>query len=96
MLFRSWFAGEVEADGRFELAAPARFSVVNFRYKGSDEDNRRILDEVNAAGEVFLSSTVLSGKFTMHLAVGNQFTGERHVRRALDLLRGAAPAGVSV
>jgi hypothetical protein len=32
----------------------------------------------------------------MHLAVGNQFTGERHVRRALDLLRGAAPAGVSV
>jgi len=87
-----WFAREVEADGRFELAAPARFSVVNFRYKGSDERNRRILDRVNAAGDVFLSSTVLSGKFTMHLAVGNQFTEERHVRRVLDLLRSAAPA----
>jgi aromatic-L-amino-acid decarboxylase len=81
------FAREVEADGRFELAAPVRFSVVNFRYKGSDEDNRRILEQVNAAGDVFLSSTVLSGKYTMHLAVGNQFTGERHVRRAWDLVR---------
>jgi aromatic-L-amino-acid decarboxylase len=90
------FAREVQAGGRFELAAPARFSVVNFRYKGSDDDNRRILEQVNAAGDVFLSSTVLRGKFTLHLAVGNQFTGERHIRRALDLLRGAAPAGVSV
>jgi hypothetical protein len=45
---------------------------------------------VNAAGDVFLSSTVLSGKYTMHLAVGNQFTKERHVQRALDLLRNAA------
>jgi aromatic-L-amino-acid decarboxylase len=82
-----WFAREVEADGRFELAAPARFSVVNFRYKGSDEDNRRILEQVNAAGDVFLSSTVLNGKYTMHLAVGNQFTAERHVQRAWDLVR---------
>ena len=82
-----WFAREVEADSRFELAAPVRFSVVNFRYKGSDESNRRILERVNAAGDVFLSSTVLSGKYTMHLAVGNQFTGQRHVQRAWDLLR---------
>jgi aromatic-L-amino-acid decarboxylase len=87
------FAREVEADGRFELAAPVRFSVVNFRYKGNDEDNRRILEQVNAAGDVFLSSTVLGGKYTLHLAVGNQFTGERHLRRAFDLLRSAAPAG---
>jgi hypothetical protein len=48
---------------------------------------------VNAAGDVFLSSTVLNGKFTLHLAVGNQFTAERHLRRAFDLLRSAAPAG---
>ncbi len=87
-----WFAREIAAGGRFELAAPARFSVVNFRFKGSDEDNRRILEQVNAAGDVFLSSTVLNGKFTLHLAVGNQFTGERHLRRALDLLHAAAPA----
>ena len=83
------FAGLVENDARFELAAPVRFSVVNFRYRGSDDDNRRILERVNAAGEVFLSSTVLDGKYTLHLAVGNFQTQERHVARAWELVRGA-------
>jgi aromatic-L-amino-acid decarboxylase len=83
------FADLVKADARFELAAPVRFSVVNFRYRGSDDDNRRILEQVNAPGDVFVSSTVLHGKFTMHLAVGNFQTAERHVRRAWELVRGA-------
>jgi len=64
--------------------------VVNFRYKGSDEDNRRLLDRVNADGDVFLSSTVLHGKFTLHLAVGNYQTADRHVARAWELVSGAA------
>jgi len=83
------FTGLVENDARFELAAPVRFSVVNFRYRGSDDDNRRILERVNAPGEVFLSSTVLDGKYTLHLAVGNFQTQERHVARAWELVRGA-------
>ena len=43
----------------FERTAPAPFSVVCFRYKGTDDENRRILEAVNATGEVFLSGTVL-------------------------------------
>jgi len=85
-----WFACQLEGDARFEIVAPVHFSVVNFRYKGSDDDNRRILDRVNAAGEVFLSSTVLNGKFTMHLAVGNYQTTDRHVARARELVSQAA------
>jgi aromatic-L-amino-acid decarboxylase len=85
-----WFACQVEADARFEVVAPVRFSVVNFRYKGSDDDNRRILDRVNAAGDVFLSNTVLHDKFNLHLAVGNYQTSERHVARAWELVQQAA------
>jgi aromatic-L-amino-acid decarboxylase len=85
-----WFVCQVEADGRFEIAAPVHFSVVNFRYKGSDDDNRRILDRVNASGEVFLSSTVLNGRFTLHLAVGNFQTTDRHLARAWELVSQAA------
>ena len=87
-----WFARQVEADGRFEVAAPVEFSVVNFRFRGSDGDNRRILDRVNAAGDVFLSSTVLGGKFTLHLAVGNYRTTDRHVARAWELVTEATEA----
>jgi aromatic-L-amino-acid decarboxylase len=84
------FAREIEADPRFELAAPAPFSVVNFRYKGTDDENRRILDHVNAAGDVFISSTVLNGRFTLHLAIGNYATTRAHVERAWQLLQEAA------
>ena len=85
-----WFACQLEQDARFEIAAPVRFSVVNFRRRAGDEENRRILDQVNAAGDVFLSSTVLNGKFTLHLAVGNYRTADRHVARAWELVRAAA------
>ena len=81
-----WFEQKVEADARFEVVAPVRFSVVNFRYKGTDEDNKRILERVNAAGEVFLSNTVLNGKYNLHLAIGNYQTSERHVGRAWELV----------
>jgi aromatic-L-amino-acid decarboxylase len=81
------FARMVDADPCFERTAAAPFSVVNFRYKGSDDENRRILDRVNATGEVFLSGTVLRRRFTMHLAVGNHQTRPEHVARAWELVR---------
>jgi aromatic-L-amino-acid decarboxylase len=86
-----WFESQVVADGRFELAAPVHFSVVNFRLRGGDEENQRILEQVNAAGNVFLSNTVLHGKFYLHLAVGNYQTAERHVARAWELVSQATP-----
>jgi aromatic-L-amino-acid decarboxylase len=85
-------ARKIDADERFERVAPVNFSVVNFRYKGSDDENRAILDRVNASGEVFLSGTVLNGRFTIHLAVGNRATQERHVKRAWELVTAAVPA----
>jgi aromatic-L-amino-acid decarboxylase len=86
------FAAAVDADPCFERMAPAPFSVVNFRYNGSDDENRRILEAVNATGEVFLSSTVLRGKFTLHLAVGNYGTQPEHIARAWKLVRREARA----
>jgi aromatic-L-amino-acid decarboxylase len=81
------FAQKVEADPRFEIAAPVNFSVVNFRYKGTDEENRRLLDRINAPGDVFISGTALAGRFTLHLAVGNFLTTEAHIARVWELAR---------
>ena len=87
------FAAKVDGDARFERVAPVPFSVVCFRYRGTDEENRSILERVNASGEVFLSGTVLNGRFTLHLAVGNRGTTQEHVDRAWDLVSRAHPAG---
>jgi aromatic-L-amino-acid decarboxylase len=89
----SLFRALVEADSRFVVCAPSPLSVVCFRWRGpglSDEEvddrNQKLLDDVNAAGDVFLSHTRLHGRLTLRLAVGSLRTEERHVRRAWELL----------
>ncbi len=87
------FAAWVEADERFELAAPVPLSVVCFRMKGPDEPNRRLLDAVNASGEVFLSHTVLNGRFVLRLAVGNVATGRADIETAWRRIQAEAATG---
>jgi len=86
------FASWVDASDRFERVAPVPFSVVCFRLRGdaADEDHQRILDTINASGEIFLSHTKLEGRFVLRLAIGNLHTTERHVARAWELLNSAA------
>ena len=86
------FAAAVDADPSFERTAPSPFSVVCFRYKGTDDQNKGILERVNATGQVFLSGTVLRGRFSLHLAVGNYGTRPEHVRRAWDAVQREANA----
>ena len=88
------FAGWVDESGLFERLAPVPFSVVCFRARpegdASDEDldllNERLLDAVNATGDVFLSHTKINGAYALRLAIGHIRTEERHVRRAWDVL----------
>ena len=83
-------AAQIEADPRFELCAPVPLSLVCFRRQASDEDNRRLLERVNASGEVFLSHTVLHGRFVLRLAIGNYSTTRGHVQRAWELAQAHA------
>jgi aromatic-L-amino-acid decarboxylase len=83
-------AQQVDADARFERAAPTPLSTVCFRLKKSDEENQALLDRVNATGEVFLSHTVLKGQYTLRLAIGNIGTTRAHAQRAWELVRANA------
>jgi aromatic-L-amino-acid/L-tryptophan decarboxylase len=65
------FASWAEADGRFEIGAPVVFSLVCVRKKGSDDENRELMDRVNASGIAFLSPTSLNGKLYLRVAIGN-------------------------
>ena len=81
----------IARDPRFEIAAPVPFSVVCFRYKGTNEENSALMDAVNATGEVFLSHTVLHGNVVLRLAIGNLQTTWDDVERAWELLQEKAP-----
>jgi aromatic-L-amino-acid decarboxylase len=84
------FAALVEAHPKFELAAPVPFSVVCFRYKGSEAENKAIMDKVNASRRVFIASTVLNGKLTLRLAIGNLETSWKDIQEFWELLLQAA------
>ena len=57
--------------------------------------NEAIMTRVNDSGEVFISHTVLDGRFTLRVAIGNLQTTERHVARAWELVREALAAEVA-
>ena len=95
-LFAEWIDGSLD----FERLAPAPLSVVCFRARPGgrtlpdtqlqlDELNARILESVNASGDVFLSHTKIDGCFALRLAVGHIRTEERHIARAWELLQDA-------
>jgi aromatic-L-amino-acid decarboxylase len=87
-LFESW----VRAEPGWEIVAPRHFSLVCFRREGDDEENERLLERVNASGEVFLSHARLGGRYALRLAIGNFRTTEDDVRLAWDVLRREAVA----
>lgn len=84
-------AGQIRSHPDFELAAPVLFSLICFRFRGSDEENRALLDRVNATGQVFLSGTVLNGRFVLRLAIGNIATTDADVQDAWKLVSSFAP-----
>ncbi len=87
-LFEEW----VRAEPGWEVVAPRHFSLVCFRLESSDEDNERLLERVNATGEIFISHTRLADRYVLRLAIGSFRTTEDDVRLAWDVLRREATA----
>ena len=86
-MFASW----VEDSPDFEMLAPVPFALVCFRAcpdgtADLDALNERIMNEVNASGEAYLSHTKLNGNFTLRLSVGSIRVEEQHLKKVWDLL----------
>ncbi|MBO0708351.1 MAG: aminotransferase class V-fold PLP-dependent enzyme [Candidatus Dormibacteraeota bacterium] len=84
------FAGWVRQDERFEVVAPVPLNLVCFRVRGGDDANQRLLDRLNASGELFLTHTRLDGRLVLRLSIGATRTEQRHVEEAWDAIRRAA------
>lgn len=84
------FARWVRESSDFELAAPVPLNLVCFRHKGGDLVNQRILQAINESGRAYLTHTVLDGRYTLRLCVGQTHTELAHVERVWEELRRAA------
>jgi aromatic-L-amino-acid decarboxylase len=86
------FASWVRADERFELAARAPLNLVCFRHRAGDEANQRIMERLNASGELYLTHTRLNDRFTLRMSIGQSQTELRHIERAWQRIREEAAA----
>jgi aromatic-L-amino-acid/L-tryptophan decarboxylase len=92
-------AGWVDQDPAFERLAPVPMSVVCFRARPAaiadapdalDALNERLLHELNAGGQIFLSHTRLRGAYALRVAIGHARTTEAHMSMAWQLIRATA------
>ncbi|XP_057838856.2 tryptophan decarboxylase 2-like [Cryptomeria japonica] len=91
------FENLVIKDKRFEVMAPRTFALVCFRILPTGDDcdnghslNSQLLDVVNESGHMYLSHTVLSGKYTLRFCVNSVLTKVHHVDAAWKLLQSKA------
>src|SRR5450759_1979510 len=84
-----------EAD--FEILAPVIISVVCFRYipVGYNEDQINVLNEklnhqLNDSGKLYLSHTVLNGKYTLRMVTAQTNVTHKHVEKAWLLIKDTA------
>jgi len=80
-------AGQVE----LELPWEPQLTVVPFRLAGGEDPaNQRFLDRINASKRVFLSSTMLQGRYTLRACILNHRTHRDRIDEAIEIIAKAA------
>jgi aromatic-L-amino-acid decarboxylase len=85
------------ADRDFEILAPVTLSVVCFRYKptGYTESqinriNENLNHALNDSGKIYLTHTVLNGKYTLRMVTSQTNVSLEHVEKAWTLIASTA------
>ena len=91
MLLARYFYEKVQTINGIEVGPIPELSVVTFRYvpeSGDPNDfNKRLVNEIQKDGRVFVSSTVLDGRFILRLAVLCFRTHLETIDQTLEILR---------
>jgi aromatic-L-amino-acid/L-tryptophan decarboxylase len=81
----------------FEILAPVVISVVCFRFNpsGCSEEEKNVLNEklnhaLNDSGKIYLSHTVLNGKYTLRMVTAQTNVTREHVEKAWNLIKDTA------
>jgi glutamate/tyrosine decarboxylase-like PLP-dependent enzyme len=91
LLLARYFHERLNGAKGFEVGPPPELSVVTYRYVPAQGDvdafNRKLIEAVQRDGRVFISSTLLNGRFVLRLAVLHFRTHLDEVELAIDVLQ---------
>lgn len=84
--FSSLILGK-ESEDLFELVVPVSLSLVCFRLKGrSEDDQKRLLENIKATGDCFIIHTKLADKMVLRFACGGLEQSKEDVYNAFKLI----------
>ena len=90
-------AAKISKEADFEILAPVIISVVCFRYipKGFNEEqinsiNEKLNHQLNDSGKIYLSHTVLNGKYTLRMVTAQTNVTSEHVEKAWNIIKETA------
>lgn len=94
-LFAGWLRARADL---FEIITGPAFALTVFRLappgmeseEKKSELTRALYEEVNRSGKLWVTSTVLEGKFAIRVMTGNITTEEEHVKAAYELILATA------
>jgi aromatic-L-amino-acid decarboxylase len=82
---------ELKADPNLEVPWPPDLTVLPFRLRdGDDAANRTFLQAINESGRVFLSSTVLDGRYTIRVCIVSHRTHRDRIDECIEIVHAAA------
>jgi aromatic-L-amino-acid decarboxylase len=75
----------------FSVFTPARFGLITIRINGESEQQindrtEAVYEVINAAGEFYLTATVVNDKFAIRVCTSVTKVEEQHVQRMFDVL----------
>jgi aromatic-L-amino-acid/L-tryptophan decarboxylase len=73
-----------------EIPWEPELTVVAFRSTAGEEASRELLKRINASQRIFLSSTVIDGRFTVRACILCHRTHRDRIEEAIEIIRGAA------
>jgi len=81
----------------FEILAPVKLNVVCFRYLPAgwqenkiNEINEKLNHLLNDSGKIYLTHTILNGRYTLRMVTGQTNVTLEHVEKAWDLIKTTA------
>lgn len=82
---------ELSATPGFDVPWEPDLTVVPFRYafrsRDPEEGNRALLERINSSGRVFLSSTMLHGRFTLRMCILSHRSHRDRVEECVEIIR---------
>lgn len=72
----------ISADERFEILAPVTFNLICFTLKLGNQASEKLMKAANKSGKLYLSHTVINGRFSIRLVVGQTDVEEKDVLEA--------------